>query len=97
MLQRPNICYILKNKGYKDFRYDMDMADMDMADMDVTDMEMVDMDMVDMDMVDMDMVDMADMDVVDICIVFSEGLGILLIINGVWKIKITLNSRARAL
>ena len=28
VLERPNICYILKSKGYKDFRYDMDMADM---------------------------------------------------------------------
>ena len=57
-------------------------------------MDMVDLDMADMDMVDVDMVDM---DMVNICMVFSEGWGIFLIINGVWKIKITLNPRARAL
>ena len=30
----------LKSRGFKDFKYDMDMADMDMMDMDVVDIVM---------------------------------------------------------
>ena len=33
----PMYVIFLKSRGFKDFKYDMDMADMDMMDMDVVD------------------------------------------------------------
>ena len=33
----PMYAIFLKSRGFKDFKYDMDMADMDMMDMDVVD------------------------------------------------------------